>query len=124
MTQVTIGSYAREMIAANPTASNQDLLDMVKAKFQQANTSLACIAWYKSNMKKNGYNKAAPVERTVEVIKANIEEVKLSLMMLEEELEIKLEEEAEHIEAQLKYYAELKAQIDARKQEGTTSDQS
>jgi hypothetical protein len=122
MTQVSIGSYAREMIAANPQATNQELLDMVLAKFQQANTSLACIAWYKSNMKKNGYNKKVQ-ERTLDVIKANIAEVEMSLELLKEELELKILEEREHVEAQFKYYADLKAQLDAQNDTNDTPEE-
>jgi vacuolar-type H+-ATPase subunit I/STV1 len=110
----SIGSFAREQISNNPQASNQEILDLVKVQFPEARTSIACIAWYKSNMKKTGYKaqQSAPPERTLEVIQANIEEVEMSLELLREELEIKKEEQAEFIKAQYEYYKNLVEQVE------------
>ena len=83
----SIGSYARELIAAHPDKSNQEIRDMVLQKFTEAKTSISCIAWYKSNMKKTGFKQSAPPPRTLEVIEEEIIELKQKLVCLEEEAE-------------------------------------
>jgi hypothetical protein len=52
--KVGIGSTIIELILANPTKTNQEILDEVKAKFEKAQTTYACIAWYKSKLRKEG----------------------------------------------------------------------
>jgi len=105
----SIGSYARELISQNPGMSNQDIRDKVLEKFTEAKTSIACIAWYKSNMKKTGYKAAesAPPPRTLEVIEEEIVEAKLKLESLKEEYEYKKIEQAEEIKRQFEYYKSL-----------------
>ena len=46
----TIGSVAERAILANKT--NQEALDMVKAKFPEASTSLASVAWYRAKLRR------------------------------------------------------------------------
>lgn len=52
--KVGIGSTIINLILENPELSNQDILAKVKAQFEQAQTSYACIAWYKSKLRKEG----------------------------------------------------------------------
>jgi hypothetical protein len=52
--KVGIGSTIIEMILAHPELSNKDILDKVLEKFKEAKTSYACIAWYKSDLRKKG----------------------------------------------------------------------
>lgn len=52
--KVGIGSTIIEMILAQPELSNKDILDKVKEQFEAAQTSYACIAWYKSKLRKEG----------------------------------------------------------------------
>lgn len=52
--KVGIGSTIIEMILAHPEMTNQQILDEVKTKFETAETSYACIAWYKSKLRKEG----------------------------------------------------------------------
>lgn len=52
--KVGIGSTIIEMILAQPELSNKDILDKVLEKFKEAKTSYACIAWYKSDLRKKG----------------------------------------------------------------------
>ena len=52
--KVGIGSTIIEMILAQPELSNKDILDKVLEKFKDAKTSYACIAWYKSDLRKKG----------------------------------------------------------------------
>ena len=104
----SIGSVARGFIVANPTMKNEEILQLVKDVFPEAKTSLACIGWYKSKMKKEA--KAAPIVRTIEMVEAQIEELKLELeMMKEDEAQRLLDEEQELIE-KLAKIQELKAQ--------------
>lgn len=52
--KVGIGSTIIEMILKEPTLTNKEILDKVLAKFEAAKTSYACIAWYKSDLRKKG----------------------------------------------------------------------
>jgi hypothetical protein len=69
--KVGIGSTIIELILANPAMTNQQILDEVKAKFEKAQTSYACIAWYKSKLRKEG-----KIGARVFTKKAKVEEVK------------------------------------------------
>lgn len=51
---MSIGKFVREAILANAEATTQEILDQVQAQFPEAKTSPACIAWYKSDMRKKG----------------------------------------------------------------------
>lgn len=51
---MSIGKFVREVILANAEATTQEILDQVQAQFPEAKTSPACIAWYKSDMRKKG----------------------------------------------------------------------
>ena len=51
---MNIGNYARALILSNTSLTNQQVLDAVKAKFGDAKTTMSCIAWYKSDMRKQG----------------------------------------------------------------------
>ena len=52
--KVGIGSTIIEMILAQPELSNKEILEAVQKKFETAKTSYACIAWYKSDLRKKG----------------------------------------------------------------------
>lgn len=52
--KVGIGSTIIDLILKNPEMTNQQILDKVKAQFEAAQTSYACIAWYKSKLRKEG----------------------------------------------------------------------
>ena len=103
----SIGSFARNIIATQPTLTNQEVLDLVKGEFPNAKTSINCIAWYKSNMKKTKYQvQPVVVERTLEVIQGEIDATEAKLEELKLELELKVEETRETMEAQFKALAE------------------
>jgi len=103
----SIGSFAREIISKNPSAPNQEILDQVKAQFPQANTSVACIAWYKSNMKKNKVQVIIPAPRTIESIDDEIVTAQLRVIALQEEREILLASMREEMQAEFDRLAEL-----------------
>lgn len=52
--RVGIGSTIVEMILADPGKANKDILAEILAKFKNAKTTYACIAWYKSDLRKKG----------------------------------------------------------------------
>jgi hypothetical protein len=52
--KVGIGSTIVEMILANPEKPNREILEEILAKFQNAKTTYACIAWYRSDLRKKG----------------------------------------------------------------------
>jgi len=49
---VSIGSKCRELIKLGKT--NAEILETIKAEFPAAKTTVACVAWYKSDMRKKG----------------------------------------------------------------------
>jgi len=51
---VGVGSFAKALILANKNATNKQILDRIKTKFPDAKTSMACVAWYKSDLRKKG----------------------------------------------------------------------
>ena len=110
---MSIGNFARQAIINNPSAKNQELLEMVKAQFPEAKTTIACIAWYKSDIKKNGVKFIATVKRTSDHIKAEIEELNAELLVkLDEEVEDAKREEVD-IEAQILELQEKLAAVQA-----------
>ena len=96
MSKVTIGSFAKNILATQEGLSNQEVLDLILQEFPSAKTSLSCVAWYKSDMKKTNYKVAKFQERTLEVIELELQAAKDKVLMLEEELEtLKLSQEEE-----------------------------
>lgn len=49
-----IGQMIITQILENPEFSNEQILKNVLGKFEQAKTTMACIAWYKSKLRKEG----------------------------------------------------------------------
>ena len=50
---MNIGQLCKYLIL-NSELSNTEILEIVKDKFPEAKTSPACIAWYKSDLRKSG----------------------------------------------------------------------
>jgi len=84
---MSIGKFVREQVLQNPEAKNDDILKAVKLKFPEAKTSYACIAWYKTDMRKKGLISSKKA-RTLESVGAELE----AAMMLVEKLKAELEE--------------------------------
>lgn len=51
---MSIGKYAQSLILNDSTLTNNAVLALVKEKFPSAKTTYACIAWYKSDLRKKG----------------------------------------------------------------------
>lgn len=93
---MSIGKTARELILANPTMKNDDILAKVKAQYPEAKTTYACIAWYKSDMRKKGIL-SPKGERTMEIVTDELTKAKELVERLEFEL-LELQEAAENVE--------------------------
>ena len=52
--RITVGATAIKLILENPELSNAQVLEKVKEAFPTAQTTMACIAWYKSKLRKEG----------------------------------------------------------------------
>ena len=52
--RVSIGQTAIKIILDQPELSNQQVLEKVKELFPSAQTTMACIAWYKSKLRREG----------------------------------------------------------------------
>lgn len=46
-----IGKVVKDMIIANPEMKNAEILVSIKESFPTANTSYACIAWYRTKVR-------------------------------------------------------------------------
>lgn len=55
---VSIGKFVQQLVLDNTDMPNVDILAKVKEQYPQAKTTMACIAWYKSDMRKKGLIKA------------------------------------------------------------------
>ena len=49
---MNIGNFARAQILLGK--SNSEILDLIRIQFPDGKTTAACIAWYKSDMRKKG----------------------------------------------------------------------
>lgn len=93
----SIGQVARELIIANPTKKNLELLEMVKQEVVRLDpnakpkTTVACIAWYKNDLKKNAH-KYVEMQETVEDTRTS-EVIKQEMKDLQEELDMVTEQE-------------------------------
>jgi hypothetical protein len=61
-----IGKIIQDMILIDPERKNQDILDEIKSLYPQVNTSYSCVAWYRSNLRKN--NLLPKREKKVETV--------------------------------------------------------
>ena len=52
--KVGIGSTIIDLILKNPEMTNNEILTKIKEQFESSQTSYACIAWYKSKLRKEG----------------------------------------------------------------------
>ena len=89
----TIGDFTRDQIL-NTTNDNNTILKNVLKSFPNAKTTLACIAWYKSDLRKKGLLGGGNVQRRLDGIKTELEFLKnrKSIESKILELEAKLKE--------------------------------
>jgi len=87
---MSIGKFVKNLIL-NSELSNQQLLDKTLEEFPAANTSLACIAWYKSDLRKKGLisKRGQPSFKITEVKQVELtttQKIELLKVQLEEQL--------------------------------------
>jgi len=82
----SIGSFAKLTIVNNRDKSNEEILQIVKNEFPSCKTTVNCIAWYKSDMKKKKEDVIVVKERTIEDVQNELEMTKFKVLELEEEL--------------------------------------
>lgn len=102
---MNIGAYARALILSNSSMTNQQVLDKIKEKHADAKTTMACIAWYKSDMRKNGL-----LEKKESVKKMTAEEYKTHLLAQLAELD---KPKAAEVKAEAKTEAKTEAKAKA-----------
>lgn len=90
---MSIGKFAQSLILTNPKLTNTQILEKVLEVYPTAKTSMACIAWYKSDMRKKGMlasRKAQPLslEDQIKFLEAKRDE----LLALKASKEVELEE--------------------------------
>jgi TolA-binding protein len=93
---MSIGKFAKNLIMTT-TLSNTEILKKVQEAFPAAKTSMACIAWYKSDLrKKNILNDKKVVEKTLEEqlfeLVTQIEELELKKLELQDAIVAKRDE--------------------------------
>jgi len=73
---MSIGKFASNLILTT-NKSNTEILDAVKAQFPAAKTTMACVAWYKSNLRKKGLipQRGTVVDKPVVPTDAEFEEM-------------------------------------------------
>ena len=89
MSTVTIGAFAKNLILTT-SLSNTEILKKVQEQFPAGKTSMACIAWYKSDLRKRGTlakrGSAAPtLEEQILQAAANLEQLQAKLKIQQEE---------------------------------------
>jgi hypothetical protein len=116
----TIGDIACEVIVQNPGLKNKELLAKTLALAPaDAKTSEACIAWYKSAMKKNPVKYAKYLgAKTEEVetsasIDAEIEELRSKIELLEIRKQELIKEEAGAKKAKLEEMRKMLLEMEA-----------
>ena len=85
---MSIGKFASNLILTT-SMSNVEVLEAVKKEFPTAKTTMACIAWYKSNLRKKGEleKRGAPkltTEQKIEALRAQIEALEMQQLVEEE----------------------------------------
>jgi len=98
---VSIGQFVRQCVLENSELKNQEILDKVLEKFPEAKTTISCIAWYKTDMRKKGLigGRSAMTKdgiiKEIELLEKRLETLKLQLKAMEEEAAAVGEEQVE-----------------------------
>ena len=74
--QVTmgIGQFCRHMML-NSSKSNTEILNLVLKLYPDAKTTMACIAWYKSDLRKKGLLQAGDKARSTKLVEFSAEDL-------------------------------------------------
>lgn len=77
---MSIGQYVRELVLEG-SLKNEEILTKVKERFPSAKTTYACIAWYKTDLRKKGLI-AGRVAKSQDQIKDEITQLEKRLVEL------------------------------------------
>lgn len=119
---MSIGQTARALILANPTMKSSEILELVKEAHPEGKTTVACIAWYKNDIKKaikQGKLVIQQAEPKVRTSKDIIEEIgahKAEIASLEEEFRELVKQEAEDEVAELERLEARRAELLAKRE--------
>lgn len=86
---MSIGKFVRTVVLENPSMKNEEILALVKKEFPDAKTTYACIAWYKSDMRKKNMIPAR-VSKSPEEVQAEIDAMNKRIEMLTKQLQEKV----------------------------------
>lgn len=76
---ITIGAFASNLILTT-SKSNTEILETVLAAYPSAKTTMACVAWYKSDLRKKGSIPARVKKVKALVVKALVVEAEPALV--------------------------------------------
>ena len=68
-----VGARARELIKAGGK-TNKEILEIIKQEYPEGKTSIACIAWYQSDLKKTKVDEDAPYKAWLKANEARLRE--------------------------------------------------
>jgi hypothetical protein len=96
---MSIGQFVRQCVIENSDLKNQEILDKVLEKFPEAKTTISCIAWYKTDMRKKGLigsrsgTTKEGITKEIEVLEKRLATLKAQLATMEEQAEEQAEEQ-------------------------------
>ena len=61
-----VGAYAKELLVADPLATNSQIVELVKERFPTAKTTAGCIAYYRTAMAKAAKAEDEPASEDTE----------------------------------------------------------
>lgn len=100
---MTIGSFVRNEILTSDL-TNVEILDKVHKAFPSAKTTMACISWYKSDMRRKGLIGGGRSQKRLEAVEAELkflkdkDAIKNKIKELEAQLK-ELEPQTEEVKA-------------------------
>jgi hypothetical protein len=83
---MSIGKFVRNCVLENSEMKNEEILTKVKEAFPTAKTTYACIAWYKSDMRKKGLiekrNTKTPeqLDQEIKLLEKRLEQLKAQVV--------------------------------------------
>jgi hypothetical protein len=70
-----IGQFVRHVLVQNQSKSNTEVLALVHKVFPEAKTTMACIAWYKTDLRKKGVLPAGGVRGSTKTVNLSEEQL-------------------------------------------------
>jgi CO dehydrogenase/acetyl-CoA synthase epsilon subunit len=77
-----VGARAKELLIAGEK-TNQEILEILKKEYPEGKTSIACIAWYKSDLKKAKVDEDAPFKAWLKANEMKLREEFMATQVVE-----------------------------------------